>query len=143
MITKSLTRQPIGVCAIITNQNGQVLLGKRRNSYKAGLYGLPGGRIEINEPILDAIKREIKEETGIITDNPEYVGIVRENQGDYDFIHFVYILKNVTTTPQLLEPEKCEGWEWFDLDRLPEVLAGHQAGINLAVTKRHIVDLTN
>jgi ADP-ribose pyrophosphatase YjhB (NUDIX family) len=41
--------QPIGTCAIITNSQNQVLLGKRKNSYKAGMYGLPGGRIELNK----------------------------------------------------------------------------------------------
>ena len=23
--------------------------------------------------------------------------------------------------PEVLEPEKCEGWEWYDLDHLPQL----------------------
>ena len=78
--------QPIGTCAVITNSQKQALLGKRKNSYKAGMYGLPGGRIELNEPITTAIAREVEEETGIKNLSFTFVGVDRENQGTYDFI---------------------------------------------------------
>lgn len=135
--------QPIGTCALLLNSQGQVLLGKRKNSYKAGYYGLPGGRIELNEPISTAIAREVQEETGIKLDNLKYIGVVRENQGGYDFIHFVYVAQNVSQDPQLCEPEKCEGWEWVDLDSVDEsVLPGHLAAIQLFKTKEFLVDIT-
>lgn len=42
--------------------NGKVLL---LNTIHTGTYSLPGGGIEIGELIEDALKREIREETGI------------------------------------------------------------------------------
>lgn len=134
--------QPIGVCALLLNNKGQVLLGKRKNSYKAGYYGLPGGRIELNEHIIAAIKREVEEETSLQINNFEYLGVVRENQGDYDFIHFVYVARNVKQQPRLCEPEKCEGWEWFNLDRIDSlVLPGHRAAIKIFNESAPIADI--
>ncbi len=134
--------QPIGTCAILLNSKNQVLLGKRKNSYKAGFYGLPGGRIEINEPVAQAIQREVEEETGLTLHNLEYLGVVRENQGDYDFIHFVFVAKDVDQKPVLCEPEKCEGWEWIDLSDLPEgILPGHEAAVKVFTSEKKIVDI--
>jgi ADP-ribose pyrophosphatase YjhB (NUDIX family) len=136
--------QLIGTCALLFNQHGQVLLGKRKNSYKAGYYGLPGGRVEVNEPLSEAIVREVKEETGLEISNLKYLGVIRENQGDYDFIHFVYMAQNVTNDPVLCEPEKCAGWEWFDLDAVGEsILPGHLAAMHLYMSGQVLADITN
>jgi 8-oxo-dGTP diphosphatase len=134
--------QPIGTCAILINAKKQILLGKRKNSYKAGMYGLPGGRIKPNEPLLSAIVREVREETGI--ENPEFsfVGVVRENQGAYDFIHFVYTAGVGMQEPRLCEPDKCESWEWVDLSSdLSQVLSGHKTGIELYRKGEYLADL--
>lgn len=134
--------QPIGTCAIITNSQNQVLLGKRKNSYKAGMYGLPGGRIELNEPIATATAREVEEETGIKDLSFTFVGVVRENQGTYDFIHFVFSAQISNQLPMLCEPDKCEGWEWIDIaSDLNQVLPGHKAGIEMYKNNNCLADL--
>jgi len=134
--------QPIGTCAIITNSQNQVLLGKRKNSYKAGMYGLPGGRIELNELIATAITREVEEETGIKSLSFTFVGVVRENQGKYDFIHFVFSAQISNQEPVLCEPDKCEGWEWIDVaSDLTQVLPGHKAGIEMYKNNEYLSDL--
>ncbi|HYD35119.1 MAG TPA: NUDIX domain-containing protein [Vitreimonas sp.] len=135
--------QPIGACAILVNSKGEILLGKRKNSYKAGYYGLPGGRIELNEPIGQAVAREVYEETGIKLDMLEYVGVVRENQGICDFIHFIYVSEDVTDIPQLQEPEKCEGWEWINIKgNTLDILPGHKAAIEMYFKKESFADMT-
>lgn len=134
--------QPIGTCAVITNSKNQVLLGKRKNSYKAGLYGLPGGRIELNEPIATAIAREVEEETGINDLEFSFIGVVRENQGTYDFIHFVFSAQISNQEPMLCEPDKCEGWEWIDITSdMSQVLPGHKAGIEMYKNNQHLADV--
>jgi len=135
--------QPFGTCAILLNPESKVLLGKRKNSYKAGYFGLPGGRVELNEPIRTAIHREVLEETGIAIENLKYVGVVRENQGETDFIHFVFVATEVTQVPQVCEPDKCEGWQWQDLASInEEVLAGHRTAIELYLQNNIITDIT-
>ncbi len=132
MITATNSHKPrIGVCSLLFNPVGQVLVGVRRNSYKAGQYGFPGGRVESGESLSKAIERELFEETGITNIAPKYVGAIRENQGSYDFIHFVYAATNVTAEPQLLEPDKCEGWQWQHPSEIKNLLTGHLAALEL------------
>lgn len=135
-------KQPIGACAIILNHAGQILLGKRKNSYKAGEYGLPGGHVSADELVEQAVAREVLEETGIEGLNFTFLGLVRENQGDYDFIHFVYLAKLNGQEPKLMEPDKCEGWVWFDQNnKFNHVLRGHYAAIKLFLDKKTLADL--
>jgi 8-oxo-dGTP diphosphatase len=60
----SLRRVPCAG-AVIKNEAGQLLLIKRRNEPGAGLWSLPGGRIEPGETDQQAVVREVAEETGL------------------------------------------------------------------------------
>ncbi len=53
------------VRAIITNEDGDVLLGKRARGVGAGLYALIGGKPDPEETPEDAIGREVQEEIGL------------------------------------------------------------------------------
>lgn len=52
--------------AVIKNKNEQYLIAKRsENVHQGGLWEFPGGKIENNETVLEALKRELFEELGI------------------------------------------------------------------------------
>jgi|SRR5579883_410563 8-oxo-dGTP pyrophosphatase MutT (NUDIX family) len=51
-----------GVRAVIRDEQGHLLLIQRRDN---GIWGMPAGSIELNESILDCLKREVWEETGL------------------------------------------------------------------------------
>ena len=128
-----MNHQPIGTAIIVVNKDNQILLGKRKNAFRAGLYGLPGGRIEIGEKLQSGATRELKEETDLNSKKIEYLCTVKEWQKNenQDFIHFIFLCNDWSGKPKLLEPDKCEKWEWFDLENLPDnILPGHLAGIN-------------
>lgn len=55
----------VGVAGVIWNAQGQVLLIRRRNPPRAGQWSLPGGRVEHGERLEEALRREIREETGL------------------------------------------------------------------------------
>ena len=75
---------------IIVNTKGEILLIK---SHKWGdKYLIPGGHVELGEPILAAAKREGEEETGLQLE-PQYCVNIGENIFDPDFhrkAHLVY-----------------------------------------------------
>lgn len=132
-------QQNIGACVIVTNSQGsKILLGKRLNSYRSGWYGMPGGRLDVGEPLDECAKRELVEETAIMAKSVEFLGTIRENQGKYDFIHFVFKCNEYEGTVTLTEPDKCEGWEWYSLDNLPKpILPGHVSAIEVYKAQRN------
>ena len=46
-------------------QDGKALIVKRAHEPRKGEWSLPGGRVELGESLVDAARREIKEETGL------------------------------------------------------------------------------
>lgn len=125
--------EPIGVCIIVCRDNS-ILLGQRINAYGAGLFGLPGGRIEGSESIERALARELEEETSLKGKAFQYLGVIREWQpkNQASFIHFAFSCSDFEGEPRLCEPGKCAGWQWYDLLSLPQdILPGHLTALNL------------
>jgi 8-oxo-dGTP diphosphatase len=61
------------VAAAIWNAEREVLLIRRTKQPRLGQWSLPGGKIEFGEPLAEALKREIREETGL---EIEIVGLI-------------------------------------------------------------------
>ncbi len=106
----------------IVMRDGKVLLGLRKGSGE-GKWGLPGGHLEWGESLEHAALRELEEETGLVAESAEFVGVVndvRERSGETQHrIQFAFLIENVKGEPEVLEPEKCAGWEWFSIEELP------------------------
>lgn len=51
-----------GVRAVIVNEKEEILLQRRTDT---ALWGVPGGGVELDETVLDALKREVAEETAL------------------------------------------------------------------------------
>jgi mutator protein MutT len=61
----TVIRHPIPATIAVVIKDNSVLLVRRANPPDAGLWGLPGGKIEFGESIEQAAVRELYEETGI------------------------------------------------------------------------------
>ncbi|KAL8257241.1 hypothetical protein R6Q59_029282 [Mikania micrantha] len=113
----------VGVAVFIINNDNKILIGRRRSLYvAANTYGLPAGHLELGESYEECAAREVKEETGLDIKNIE---LLSPNNIYYDAMHLnvTYMrahLSDPNQTPQNIEPDKCEGWEWYDLNNLPE-----------------------
>lgn len=72
--------QRVAMKAVIINQQGRVLILREAKTYdegtQSGRYHFPGGRIEAGENFEEALRREVKEETGlkVTLKFPIYVG---------------------------------------------------------------------
>lgn len=115
----------VGVGVIIFNNNNKILLGKRKGSHGAGLWGLPGGHIELGEDFHDTCVRETDEETGLVISpkDLEPVGFTNDDFRD-EGLHYVTLFFRTKLkgkqVPVNKEPSKCEELKWFGLDnRLP------------------------
>jgi 8-oxo-dGTP diphosphatase len=113
----------VGIMVLIFNQEGKVLLGKRKNAFAAGEYGIPSGHMEKGETFTQAAIREILEETGVSVREKELLlfalsNYIIENWGD-QYLTFDFAVTVVTSSISNQEQDKCEGWEWHDLKLLP------------------------
>ena len=64
--------------AVIVDRDGRVLLGRRALDPGAGLWDLPGGFLEETEEPLVALRREVREETGLEIEPDAFVGFYLE-----------------------------------------------------------------
>ncbi len=102
-------------------RDGKVLLGKRKGSHGKGEYAFPGGHLEYMESFEACAKRETEEECGIKIKDIRFQFL--SNVKKYAPKHYVHInLLADWESGELRnrEPDKCEGWGWYELDKLPE-----------------------
>jgi 8-oxo-dGTP diphosphatase len=67
-------RHSVSVAAVVPNDAGDVLMIKRRDN---GKWEPPGGVLEFNEPILDGLRREVLEETGLQIAPDQLTGVYK------------------------------------------------------------------
>ncbi len=104
-------------------KNGKVLLGKRKGSHGVGEYAWPGGHLEYMESFERCAKREVLEETGMEICNIRFLRLM--NLKDYAPKHYVdigLIAKWKSGKPNIMEPDKIAGWDWYEIDHLPKPL---------------------
>ncbi len=118
-----IERPKVGV-GVIVLRDEKVLLGKRKNAHGNHTWNFPGGHLEFGEEIIDCARREVFEETGLKIINPK-VGSFTNDVFKEDRKHYItvfVICSSENGDPKIMEPEKCESWDWFDWDNLPEPL---------------------
>ena len=96
--------------------NGEFLILQREdNKPQGGTWGLPSGKIEINESLEDAIIREIKEETGLVINNIcdlNYFKKFYVRYSEYDFIYHIFSLKIKEKPDIVLEVGGHKNFKW-------------------------------
>lgn len=116
-------RPGVGIGVIVLRE-GRALLGKRRNAHGAGSWSCPGGHLEFGETIEECARRETREETGMEIQQVRHAAFTN-NMFEAHGKHYVTLYVTADWNygePENLEPEFCDGWEWFPWDRLPEPL---------------------
>jgi 8-oxo-dGTP pyrophosphatase MutT (NUDIX family) len=111
------------VSAVITDRRGRLLLQQRSDG---GQWGLPGGSIEIGESAVDAVVREVLEETGLTVTPRRLIGIysdpslqiVRYPNGMV--WHYVNVCFACTVRGgELTTCDETLALDWFAAGRLP------------------------
>ncbi len=107
-----------GVSAVIFDAGGRVLLQRRTDNER---WGLPGGAVEFGESVLEALHREVMEETGLtiaverlvgVYSHPDHHQIVAYPDGNvFHFVSTCFACRPSGGTLTL--GEETSGLAWF------------------------------
>jgi ADP-ribose pyrophosphatase YjhB (NUDIX family) len=123
---------PILAVSAAIIRDGKVLIVRRARPPAAGLYTLPGGGVEVGEMLLEAVVREVREETALAVEPVALAGyreaIVRDGDGRIErhFVILPFAARWIAGEPVLSE-ELSEAM-WLD----PAALAGLNTTAGLA-----------
>ena len=74
-MTKRVLTQTFGVVGAILERDGKILLVKEVKEVAKGLWSHPAGWIDVGESLIEAVKREVKEESGFDFEPTHILGV--------------------------------------------------------------------
>jgi ADP-ribose pyrophosphatase YjhB (NUDIX family) len=119
----AMDRPKLGALAVVP-RGDRVLMVRRGRAPNRGLWGFPGGHVELGETGLEAAERELREETGVAARPVRYLGVLDLIERDGGAVAWHYLLVAVLCDWIAGEPEAADDAEeaaWVarpDLGRL-------------------------
>ncbi len=92
---ETLPKPTIGVSGLVFNDQDQILLIKRNQAPAAGLWSLPGGKLEAGETLVAACRREVHEETGIDIEVKHLIAVVERQIEQFHYLIIDFYAKLV------------------------------------------------
>lgn len=124
----------VGVGAIII-EGDRVLLAKRAHPPIQGQWSIPGGVLEVGELVREAAIREAREETGLIVEPGELLGVYdRILRNDDKRVQYHYVLVDFLCRPvggELQASSDAAEVSWFTREEL--------RGLNLAEDTQEVI----
>lgn len=109
------------VNAVVADTDGRVLLLRRspRSSANPGRWELPGGKVDDGEHFDDALRREVREETGLEIALGGPIGVAGQRLSDRTAIHLV--MGAASTGDDLQLSDEHDASVWTHPSRFPEL----------------------
>lgn len=117
MIKKNYPKPVVG--AVIFNPEGKILICRARKWNNK--YVIPGGHIEVGEKIEDALRREIREETGLSIYDIKLISL-KENIPSPEYHknqHFIFIdFVCKTDSSEVILNKEAQEFKWISLEEI-------------------------
>lgn len=128
------------ISSIFTVDKGivKVLLIKRNNEPYKDKWALVGGALYNNETVIDGMKREIKEKTGISDIKPYFSNIYSsvDRSPVMRMIGLSYIgFLDIEKVNILKETDKTKDSDWFSINNIPELAYDHNQILQDSISK--------
>lgn len=104
------------VVSVFIEYDGEILMLHRHDHKPQGnTWGMPAGKVSDNEDMLDALIREVEEETGVKTkhENYKYFEGYYVRYPDYDFTYHVYHLLLKEKPNVILQSNEHKDYKWI------------------------------
>jgi 8-oxo-dGTP pyrophosphatase MutT (NUDIX family) len=110
----------------------------RNDPRHPGTWGLPGGKVDAGETLIDAIRRECEEEIGSMPDYLRMAPIEKFTSSDSGFVYHTFFC----TVAQEFRPvlnEEHSGWAWIASGQWPRPMhPGLWSTVNFEVVQNKI-----
>ncbi len=107
-------KHSVSVAAVITDDHGRALLIQRRDNKH---WEPPGGVLELAETILDGLRREVAEETGLDIEPIALTGVYKNMPRGI----VALVFRCRTTGGALAASQEVAAFRWVGLDEIPEL----------------------
>ena len=115
----SLPVPTLGVSGIVFNNQKQILLIQRNQPPAMGFWSIPGGKLEAGESLAEACQREIKEETGLVTEVKNIVAVVERRVEGFHYVIIDYLAQLVDEEHnQPIARSDVSEAKWVNLEHL-------------------------
>lgn len=117
----------LAVDTVLLTREGDILLIRRRNDPYRDSWALPGGFVDPEERIRDAVERELREETGVqdvpLEEFRAYGDPGRDPRGRV--VSFVFIAR-IQNKLKAVAGDDAKECGWFSIRNLPELAFDHE-----------------
>ena len=125
-------------CGLVIVRDGKILLYRRLKAPEAGYWNIVGGKVDHMERSEAAARREAEEESGLKIRSSEFLCLSEQviEADRQHWISMIYVTRDFSGEPQLVEPDKLSEFGWFSFDALPQPLSRFTADAAEALRKR-------
>jgi ADP-ribose pyrophosphatase YjhB (NUDIX family) len=106
----------VGVGAVVVD-DGRVLLVRRGNEPLKGHWTLPGGLVELGEPLLAGVVREVREETGLTVEPIELIELLDRIYREDERVRYHYVIADYlcrVVSGALLAASDADAVRWVE-----------------------------
>lgn len=107
------------VAAVVINDQGEMLMMQEAKASCSGKWYLPAGRVEKNEDLLTAVKREVLEETGLVLAPTTLILVECANGTWFRFVFTGDIVGGTLKTPDQANEESLQACWVRNINDLP------------------------
>lgn len=117
--THEVIRHPGAVCIIALNDEGQILVVRQfRTALERMTVEVPAGKLDPGEDPLEAVQRELSEETGYEAGTVRYLASIAVASGYSDEIIHLYTATDLTAGAAHPDEDEFVAAEWVEMESL-------------------------